>query len=945
MKRYRFALGAFWIGAAVWGAASVAGTMEAGRVTWQRYEWRASTFVPSAQEQVALDVDAQGRMITVWSSRRQHDGRAGVFAQRFDADGVALGTETALALWDGGHQSEPAVVADVRGGTWMAWQSFGQNGYAGTIIARHFDADFRGGPEIAVSGRTRVHETQPALATWDDGRAVLVWTTRTGPQDPLKIYGRLLAADGQFDGPEFAVGAAGDASESTAAVATQSDGSFAVAYNVVLDGLPAGIRFQRFDSHAAPSGAALRLGGDGNCGQVEPVVASHLDGYIVAWHDPELDGDDYGVVAQRFNRAGQALCEPFVVNSTRTGPQNGAAIAVADDGHFAIAWNSSDGDRSGIFAQLFNVDGTRRGGEFRLNEQTKGVQALRAACASRRLAFGARGALLCAWSGDAGLGDKNGAHVTMFAPRPLDLAGRQQGVTDDMPVAAGTAEPTDMATPHIPPTYNPLTIDTGERDFRNDRSGFGFTAVPGTGWTPPDPTMGVGPAHIVVMTNGAIAFFQKDGTRDFQQDISGSAGFWGSVGATSFIFDPEVHYDPLSGRFFAMASEGRAPPNQSKSYVLLAVSDDSNPNGTWYKYRFETTAFAGNTFDSPNLGVDANVVYVTGDGFPNSGATYPVYTFDKASLLAGQPPAIQRSVLLTTSTQSAGIPPVAFDNPPAYYMCEHSEANPATTVRLIALRDPLGTPNFTTYTLTVPSYTPPENPPQQGTTIRPEMFDARFWSVAYRNGSLWGTHHVNSSRVRARWYEFKMNGWPTSGQNPTLGQWGEIDPGGTVRTFFTSITADPAGDAAICCARSSPTEYISMITTFRLPGDAAGTFRTPSTEVVSTGPDTSGRWGDYSAVEPDPANPSWLWAHHEYGSSSSWRTWVARMQLPPRTGDMNCDGAVNFDDINPFVLALSDPAGYAAAYPSCNILNGDINGDGLVNFDDINPFVALLTGP
>jgi len=64
-----------------------------------------------------------------------------------------------------------------------------------------------------------------------------------------------------------------------------------------------------------------------------------------------------------------------------------------------------------------------------------------------------------------------------------------------------------------------------------------------------------------------------------------------------------------------------------------------------------------------------------------------------------------------------------------------------------------------------------------------------------------------------------------------------------------------------------------------------------------------------------------------------------------RPGDLNCDGAVNFDDINPFVLALSDPAGYAQAYPNCNIMNGDCNGDGVVNFDDINPFVALLTNP
>ncbi len=61
-------------------------------------------------------------------------------------------------------------------------------------------------------------------------------------------------------------------------------------------------------------------------------------------------------------------------------------------------------------------------------------------------------------------------------------------------------------------------------------------------------------------------------------------------------------------------------------------------------------------------------------------------------------------------------------------------------------------------------------------------------------------------------------------------------------------------------------------------------------------------------------------------------------------GDLNCDGIVDFDDINPFVLALSNPAAYQAAYPDCNILNGDCDNDGDVDFDDINAFVALLGG-
>ena len=61
-------------------------------------------------------------------------------------------------------------------------------------------------------------------------------------------------------------------------------------------------------------------------------------------------------------------------------------------------------------------------------------------------------------------------------------------------------------------------------------------------------------------------------------------------------------------------------------------------------------------------------------------------------------------------------------------------------------------------------------------------------------------------------------------------------------------------------------------------------------------------------------------------------------------GDVNCDGLINFGDIDPFVLAITDSSAYAAQYPDCNIVSADVNGDGLVNFGDIDPFVALLTG-
>ncbi len=72
--------------------------------------------------------------------------------------------------------------------------------------------------------------------------------------------------------------------------------------------------------------------------------------------------------------------------------------------------------------------------------------------------------------------------------------------------------------------------------------------------------------------------------------------------------------------------------------------------------------------------------------------------------------------------------------------------------------------------------------------------------------------------------------------------------------------------------------------------------------------------------------------------------WAGVAASTTHPGDLNCDGAVNFADINPFVLALSNPAVYQQQFPNCNLMNGDVNGDGAVNFADINPFVALLTG-
>lgn len=67
------------------------------------------------------------------------------------------------------------------------------------------------------------------------------------------------------------------------------------------------------------------------------------------------------------------------------------------------------------------------------------------------------------------------------------------------------------------------------------------------------------------------------------------------------------------------------------------------------------------------------------------------------------------------------------------------------------------------------------------------------------------------------------------------------------------------------------------------------------------------------------------------------------MTLVPLLGDANGDGEVNNLDINSFIQALLDPAGYAAAFPNIDVdVVLDLNGDGEFNNLDINGFLSLL---
>lgn len=941
-------------------ASAPSGSGAAGASNLPVHHVRVNEFKGSAQHEVVVDAD-DGGVAVAWSSRRQREGRSGIFARLLDLEGTSRTEELACVLWAHGHQTAPAIACDGAGGAWVAWTSHGQDGDAGAIIARHFDARGRGGPELRVNERAAGMQDGAVLTALPDGGVAIAWTSAASEAQP-RVALRVLDADGRPRCGEIVLAVPQGEFGSTPTLTTAADGTIAVAWNALDEGgVGRGIARALLNSGGVILSEPALIQVDGAMSGIEPSIARRDGGFALGWMTPTEQGFTGVVVPLDVNgcldgAAGAATSDAVVAlappdSSSSPAPrQSGLSLAdtSGDRVSFAIneqrpgaettirvgviEWNPQDGSTAAVESRAVIGDG----GALR--------SGIRAASGARHLASledRVPGGVVLAWNGNAGLGDSTGAHLSFVgveAPRDAadgtDGAG-STGASTEVPteVVAGDAngDPSGdssgdvgdaQATPYDPPTFDPRQVEHGQRAFSQSDDGFGFDVVLNTGWFPPDPSLAVGPNHLVGVTNGAIRVFDREGTILFADEIEGSGGFWGSLGATSFVFDPETLYDPISDRFWAMASEANAP--FGKSFVLIAVSQSPDPLAGWHRYRLETTALSANVFDSPNLGVDTQAVYVSGDA-PND--TYPMYIFDKASMLQGLPPAISNSFIIPTTTQSAAVPPVTTPDAAALYLVEHRELSLNTSVRLLAVRDPLTTPTFESVNVTVPSYfTPPEDPPQQGTTVRPETFDARFWSSAYANGSLWATHHVGSSRVLVRWYQFAINGWPISGNLPTLVQSGTIDPGPTVRTFFSAITADALGNAAITFARSSPTEFISMQMALRAFDDPPGTFRPATQERINTGPYTSAaRWGDYAGVHFDPSAPLTAWSHHQYAIGNSWRTWAAKRSLPSILGDLNGDGVVDGADLGILLGAWGDGPGSPA----------DLNQDGVVDGADL----------
>ena len=323
-------------------------------------EFRVNDYTSSSQQLPAIAMNEVGQFVIVWRSLDQDDSQFGIFAQRFDAQGMRLGNEFQVNTLTAGNQISPVAAMDDAGNFVISWSSRERDGHAMDVLAQRFDAQgARVGPEFPVNHVTRDSQLDPAIAMDGAGNFVISWSSRGQDGDAMGVFAQRFNAQGARVGPEFPVNTSRAGSQQGSAVSMDKSGNYVISWSSRdQDGSDWNIDGQRFDAQGTPLGGEFQVNTHTHDSQQLPVNAINQAGHgVIAWCSRHQDGTGMGIFAQRFDAAGMPLGDEFQVNRFTTSEQASPSIAMNETGHIVVAWHSQgqDGSGFGIFAQRFQL--------------------------------------------------------------------------------------------------------------------------------------------------------------------------------------------------------------------------------------------------------------------------------------------------------------------------------------------------------------------------------------------------------------------------------------------------------------------------------------------------------------------------------------------------------------------------------------------------------------
>jgi predicted outer membrane repeat protein len=323
--------------------------------------------------QNAIARDHAGNYIVVWSSNSQDGSGWGVYARRFDANGLPLSGEFRVNTVTSDNQQWASVAADRNGNFVVTWTSTNQDGTAQSVYARRYSA-----AGVALSGEFLVNTTatgvqkNSTISMNSAGQFVIAWQGE-GPGDTSGVFFRRYSANGTaIDTTDKRANAAAIGTQINPGVAIDNSGNIVVLWQDTSK-----LYFQRIlavetdINVTSGTWGAARVQVDNALATSDvPTLAMDAAGnFVVAYREQTLLP---GIWARGFNTDGSTKFSWFqAVSGTATSP----SASMASDGQFILSWqDTGDGDGTGIYARKYLANGSANGASFVVNQYTAGNQ-------------------------------------------------------------------------------------------------------------------------------------------------------------------------------------------------------------------------------------------------------------------------------------------------------------------------------------------------------------------------------------------------------------------------------------------------------------------------------------------------------------------------------------------------------------------------------------------
>ncbi len=435
--------------------------------------------------------------------------------------------------------------------------------------------------------------------------------------------------------------------------------------------------------------------------------------------------------------------------------------------------------------------------------------------------------------------------------------------------------------------------------------------------SPHDPTGDIGLDYYIQGVNVTdIGIFDKTGNLVLEFEAQ---DLWATLGANS-AGDPIILFDEIAQRWFI--TEFTGPAN-----LLIAVSETSDPMGSYFAYSFSTPNFP----DYPKYAIWPEALVVTTN--EQGAGTLHHYFIDRMALLAGEANVTMQRVGVTGNTNTeAGFyvaTPVDVDGPsfpddirPISMVINDSSWGSTAQDQLEMYRfdidwvnpnntqvDQLSLPTtpFDSYPCAAPGFgfacIPqmggggidgiPEvimNVPKMRRFDNHESLVLSFVTDATDGDDLAAIRWMELRREDADWFIY---------------QEGTYAPDDGLHRFMSSIAIDGSGNIGLGYNVSSPNDFVGVRFTGRFSTDPLGEMTIEEYNAVDgqNAIQSGGRFGDYSQMSVDPVDESTFWFTTEYAGvgNSGVRTRIVAFEL-------------RRDSIDAAMTSIDSPVSFSSAF-------------------------------